>query len=633
MSSHVRSGQIHHIQILRAISVIAIVGFHSSINPIFPGYLGVDIFFVISGFVITPKLLPILNADSFRERVKESYEFLGRRFYRLAPALGIFLLVSSLFLFLLLNIDDHARTWKQAIASLLILGNFGAYRFSGDYFSPTPNAYIHTWSLAVEEQIYVALPIALMMIWFRRKSSYLTLLIILFLSSAVLFTSKSLNESINEFLGFNYASKLGIDFYSPFHRFWEFALGSLIYLVSSKSSRQKHYRLSWPLPFAISILILVPFISLESRFLTWIVCIVAGVYLACGNTQTENWLSKSLVLIGNKSYSIYLVHMPISVIVLSNTEIRELNPIITVILIFSLTWLFSRQLYKSESRFRVVGELPKRKNIATGIFKFTIVPLLFFSFMHLSLNARYFGLDRNPSAQVAAWSLDPNCDRNNSPVPCIGLPTLPRKTLLIGDSTSGAISEVVTKSSLENSLQTLIWSRGGCQFTTDYKSDFGDVCAKHNLEVINFIKKTRPEVTLVSNLVTNPAKVSGISQAILLIKPYTKIIIVGQVPVFPDAGKYQKRNSILTPIYEAPKVFKLSSMQKPFLSSNLSLLIKSRELGVPYINIWDTFCNEDFCNRYKNGWLYFDNSHLNTTGADLLRSQISNEIKNTLSKN
>jgi hypothetical protein len=472
-----------------------------------------------------------------------------------------------------------------------------------------------------------------MMVWFRRKSSYLILLIVLFLSSAALFSSKSLNESINEFLGFDYGGKLGIDFYSPFHRFWEFALGSLIYLISLKSVRLKQHRLTWLLPFAISILILVPFTFLESRFLTWTVCMLAGLFLACGNIQTENWMSKSLILIGNKSYSIYLVHMPISVVVLSNTEVRQFHPLILVIFVFSLTWLFSYHLYKLESRLRVLGELPRRRKIASSVLKFTIFPLLFFSFMHLSLNARYFGLDRNPSAQVAAWSLDPNCDRNNSPVPCVELPVLQRKTLLIGDSTSGAISEVVTKSSLDNSLQTLVWARGGCQFTTDYNSDFGDVCTKHNLEVIKFIKNTRPEVTLVSNLVRNPAEVNGISQAILLIKPYTKIIIVGQVPVFPDAGKYQKRNSILTPIYEAPKFFKLSSMQKPFLSSNLSLMAKSRELAIPYINIWDTFCNEDFCHRYKNGWLYYDNSHLNTTGADLLRSQISDEIKNTLSKN
>lgn len=64
---------------------------------------------------------------------------------------------------------------------------------------------------------------------------------------------------------------------------------------------------------------------------------------------------------------------------------------------------------------------------------------------------------------------------------------------------------------------------------------------------------------------------------IIEITPYTKIILIGQVPVFPDAGKYQKRNSILTKVYKAPERFEITEMQKPFSETNDVLLKKSRE--------------------------------------------------------
>lgn len=94
MKNEIKPRLKNHIQILRGISVIAIVLFHSANNPNFFGYLGVDIFFVISGFVITPKLIPILSEHKFSKRFHLTTVFMFRRFFRLAPALGVFLAFS-----------------------------------------------------------------------------------------------------------------------------------------------------------------------------------------------------------------------------------------------------------------------------------------------------------------------------------------------------------------------------------------------------------------------------------------------------------------------------------------------------------------------------------------------------------
>ena len=154
------------IQVLRGVALIAVVAFHA-FEKVFPnGYLGVDVFFLISGFVITPQIIEIFNSDSGRaERLKSFYI---RRFYRLIPALGAMVAFSSLLLGLLGSPEDHERFARQGIATLLFGGNFGAYLYSQDYFSPNPNPLVHTWSLGVEQQFYVFLPLLLGLLLFRK---------------------------------------------------------------------------------------------------------------------------------------------------------------------------------------------------------------------------------------------------------------------------------------------------------------------------------------------------------------------------------------------------------------------------------------------------------------------------------
>lgn len=131
------------IQVLRGFALLSVVCFHS-FEEIFPnGYLGVDVFFLISGFVITPQIIEIFNVQTGRAgRLKLFYI---RRLYRLIPALGAMVGFSTLLIVLLGSPDDHERFARQGISTVLFGGNFGAYLFSQDYFSPNPNPLVHTW--------------------------------------------------------------------------------------------------------------------------------------------------------------------------------------------------------------------------------------------------------------------------------------------------------------------------------------------------------------------------------------------------------------------------------------------------------------------------------------------------------
>ena len=138
---------------LRAFAVIAVIINHFNKEILPSGYLGVDIFFVISGYVITSSLA-VRKSKSFSEFISGFYL---RRIKRLIPALVVFILITSI-LICLFN-SDPKFSLRTGISSLFGLSNLYLLRQSTDYFAKATelNVFTHTWSLAVEEQFYLCL--------------------------------------------------------------------------------------------------------------------------------------------------------------------------------------------------------------------------------------------------------------------------------------------------------------------------------------------------------------------------------------------------------------------------------------------------------------------------------------------
>ena len=196
------------IQVLRGISVISIVLYHAFPNVFSAGYLGVDLFFVISGFVIAPKIEQVVHS---KKSLNEMKIFFTSRFWRLIPALSVTLILSLILIFILGGIGHIKNSLLQALFTSVFLGNVSAYYFLGDYFQPMPNPLVHTWSLSLEEQIYMFTPISFLILSRVLKTKKVAWLYILMLSIslAFLFTAPSL--SLDRF-----------SFYSPVTRYWEF---------------------------------------------------------------------------------------------------------------------------------------------------------------------------------------------------------------------------------------------------------------------------------------------------------------------------------------------------------------------------------------------------------------------------
>lgn len=257
-----------NIQVLRGLSVIGVILFHAFPNIFKNGYFGVDVFFLISGFVIAPAL------EKINEGHLELRDFFRRRFWRLAPALVFTLLVSLPLLTLLGNIGSLKNIYTQAISALFLTSSLTSYLYLGDYFNPAQNPLIHTWSLSVEQQIYLTTPITILLIKKVNKKFKLLHFFILcgIISLLISFQIDSFNAVMN--------------FYSPFYRYSQFCLGALIYFLSRKSSKGK---LTDPtiIPIVLISVIFIFFV-LEINNFIWITLILLAFYRQLFITQFPN---------------------------------------------------------------------------------------------------------------------------------------------------------------------------------------------------------------------------------------------------------------------------------------------------------------------------------------------------------
>lgn len=305
------------IQGLRAIAVLSVVLFHSGLG-VPGGFVGVDVFFVISGYVITAMLL--------RERESAGRIGLGRfylrRFRRLTPALAAMVAVTMVAsYFILPKLAPQENAGATGMGAMLLAANFVIGVTTGNYFDAPAdgNPLLHTWSLAVEEQFYLVFPSLLAIAWLlarrSRRSNSRALLLVGFIAAAsfalALVGSASRDAAASWLDGF----------YSPFARAWEFAVGALLVLGAgtlSIASRWRNSAVGWVgLATLLSSFWL---INGDTQFTSaWNLLPVGAtaLLLFAGQgsdtvvTRVLAW--RPMVALGDWSYSIYLWHWPMIV--------------------------------------------------------------------------------------------------------------------------------------------------------------------------------------------------------------------------------------------------------------------------------------------------------------------------------
>lgn len=321
---------------LRAIAVVAVIFYHAKISilghePFKGGFIGVDIFFVISGYLITSIILKeLVTTGSFS--FKHFYE---RRIRRILPALLFVMLMSLPFAWMYLLPSSFVDFSKSILYSLGFSSNFYFHYSGQEYAAETGllKPFLHTWSLSVEEQYYILFPIVLL-ITFKYFRKYLIHILIL-----GFFTSLGLAEWGSR----NHPS---FNFYVLPTRGWELLAGSILaYLEITRGYRSKNKSLNLILPIVGIILILYSIVFFNDDMFHpsfYTLLPIIGVCLIIWYSNKDDFIKKLLstrlfVGIGLISYSLYLWHYPIFAfgrIALFKNEFINLKYIFIIIIFF-----------------------------------------------------------------------------------------------------------------------------------------------------------------------------------------------------------------------------------------------------------------------------------------------------------
>lgn len=292
---------------LRALAIVPVVMFHAGFSLFSGGYVGVDIFFVISGYLITTILATELDKKSY-----SILSFYERRARRILPALFVMLAVSLPCAYILLSTSDLIAYAKSLLGSILFLANITAYMQSG-YFDATSDIkpLMHIWSLAIEEQYYLFFPLLLAFLW-RFKSYALIAIISLISIVSLILAEVKLNKDAS------------IAFFYLHCRAWELGLGTLLALTLPIFKKQGNsLEISVPLRqlfacFGLALIVYAIAMFDENTRFPGVSALVPtiGAALIIAFANNETWVgrllaSKLMVSIGLMSYSAYLWHQPI----------------------------------------------------------------------------------------------------------------------------------------------------------------------------------------------------------------------------------------------------------------------------------------------------------------------------------
>ena len=296
---------------LRAIAILPVILFHAGFEIFSGGYLGVDIFFVISGYIITSIILSKIDEGHFS--ILEFYEHRARR---ILPVLFLVSFLSIVFGYFILLPHQIKDLGQSIVATSFFVSNYFFY-FETDYFNEFTNKapLLHTWTLAVEEQFYIIYPLLLIAVFKYKKLNLKWVVAIILITSFV-------------FAVVTVRTNQSLAFYSTQTRAWELMVGCLLAVMERRSegldlhnmipvgSRRKIYEF---LGFLALLAIIAPMFYFNDRTIhpgvNTLIPVVgtALVLLVAGKTViVKSILSiRPMVLVGLLSYSLYMFHQPV----------------------------------------------------------------------------------------------------------------------------------------------------------------------------------------------------------------------------------------------------------------------------------------------------------------------------------
>lgn len=643
---------IEHLDAIRALAVLLVIFFHLDISLFSGGFLGVDVFFVVSGYLITKtikKEYETTNTISFQN-------FYRRRIRRLLPSLFLVLILSFGFGFLVLSPSDFMSFIDSMFYSSVALSNFHFLSESG-YFDTSSHLkpLLHTWSLGVEEQFYLIWPITLLIImkfFSGIKRIFLTLSILVLSFSLTLYVSENgLSDSIiSIFISDSELSSRtdSIQFYLLPFRIYEFLIGASLAFLPAIKLKQELVKTSLNIIGFFLILFSVFYFDKNTVYLSSlniIPCLGAGLLIVTPASKFLSVLSKNKLvkLIGKASYTWYLFHWPVIVFYkhITGNDLNVLEQVALLVVSFVIS-VFVYNKYEQPMRFgKVKYTLRANKTFVLALLVFILI------FNTLRMNINYsegwkWRLDNSVSESLMPkWGMD-GYER-------IGVINKPFKGESIdmfwyGDSHasqySSAINEIFVKkhnkfvhmTNLRSlALPELINFRVNQETIDKEKKDAVERMRRHPKGVLVFsywwhmekycskvLNETTGEYEYFERSIASYDKVYEKIDKLLKEVGDRKVIIFGENPVKdPKSIKYSEK--LLKPKYlkalmSNEDTFELDPYNQE-VNQSIENYFKNRD-NVLFINPIDALCDGEDCVEKSNNEIYYsDNDHLSIDGT------------------
>ena len=645
---------------LRAIAVLSVVFFHTGVELLSGGFVGVDIFFVISGYLITSIIIREIEANKFS--VAKFYE---RRFRRILPVLTFVTITSLVVGAFLLRADDFKDLGKTALATTIFSSNIVFWQQSGYFDGPSAlKPLLHTWSLAVEEQFYIFFPLLLMLIANRGSKKYLRWLILLVIISFIICQqSMKLDPSAAFFL-------------FP-TRAWELLIGSLLalnFLPTLTDNRLRHLlSIIGFLMMMLSIFLIdektaFPGVSAAIPTLGAALYIYSG---TGGKGLANRILSiRPFVFVGLISYSLYMWHWPI-IVYTKLFMIRELT-VIEIGIMLSSTFIISIFSWRFiEQTFRNNSLLKNRKMVFTSSSVISVIILSagLLIIVTKGFPERYDFISlkdaTNTDHEWKKWGKCQNVTKkiqNNQELCIIGKNDKQPSFIFWGDSHAKALAPSVNLSAINHDLSGRIATLAACPPLLSIERANSLECDKFNKMVLQYIVDNPELITVILaarwTLAANgkrykneegaPVKLidlqssnsSGMTNKVLfgiglrrtinaLQKINRQVILVSQIPEIgydvPSVmfiAKSTNRNveSIISPTVNDYLI------RNETVISTFSALKAKRDIIL--VDPYKLLCRKASCKVFSdNILLYRDNNHLSTYGAKYVSSAFDNVFK------
>jgi len=620
---------------LRAVAVLSVLLYHVEISLFSGGFVGVDIFFTISGFLITNIVLKGLSNDSFSFK-----SFYIKRAARLLPAYLVVLFFVTLSGWFILAPLAFKGLLQSALASTVFSSNFYFLFFHGGYFATSAHELplLHTWSLAVEEQFYIIMP-ALLYLWVKLKNSRTQLVYFLIALVGSIFVSYLLT-SINQ----------SAAYYLVFSRAHEFLLGAVlsIFLFVKTDKMFPSVTISNILFVVGFILISYSIATIEAKssfpgILAVIPCL--GTLLIIYSGMNQQCISHKvlgngvIVFVGLLSYSLYLWHWPfvayLKYVGLDFTAVIQLSVIFMSFICAYLSWRFVEKPFRY-AKFSKTGSVALILYIAPAALLFCFIFSMKSSYFSLPVAQEVASLEKavkskpeegREACHSATFSLDDECQyrkgQNNT-----------LNAVLWGDSHASHFSGFVKELASSYSMNVIDSTMGSCPPLPDLYIDADGArgaCISKNADVYNYIIASDIDVVFLAgawdgylkgNLLTQSAmegKSKFIKQQVeVLVKRLTdkgiKVVIFTSLPRSSSDLSQCYTKKLQFPSINSGKVCQFTLMPKQIdVNNTIRGLISDR---VHVIDSAALFCHNKLCETVIDETpLYRDNNHLNQMGS------------------